>query len=397
MPSPPTLDVEALLRPIAGDSPAGESLRYAGVYDAIQEARRADDNLDRGEWVRDTKAADWQAVIGIATEALMNRSKDLQIAVWLVEALLKRHGFPGLRDGLRLLRELQERFWESLYPELEADDDIEFRAAPLEWLNAKLSPSVLQLPVTHSGSGETYSWLHWEESRGVDNLGRRDAEAMQAALADGKIVGEQFDKAVQSTPLTYYQTLFDDLNLIGETYRQLDQCIDAKFGREAPSLLDLKQAIVNCRTLVEDILKKRGALKPEPVTPTPDMADIPAAQERACQEEAGTMTHHVPSTPVGAPVAALTRSLEPQDRADALRRLTAVAEYFRRTEPHNPVAYLIQRAVRWGKMPLAEWLPYVIRDETVLDSVRETLGLNDARHDPQDAYASDDEADNAQT
>ena len=70
--------------------------------------------------------------------------------------------------------------------------------------------------------------------------------------------------------------------------------------------------------------------------------------------------------------------LMPQDRADAIRRLAAVAEYFRRTEPHSPIAYLVQRAVRWGEMPLEEWLRDVIHDENVLGQLRETLGLKDA-------------------
>ena len=45
-------------------------------------------------------------------------------------------------------------------------------------------------------------------------------------------------------------------------------------------------------------------------------------------------------------------SLAPQSRADALHGLAAVAQYFRHTEPHSPLAYLIERAIRWGEMPL---------------------------------------------
>ena len=66
-----------------------------------------------------SKSPTWPAVIEMATEALTTKSKDLQITVWLVEALVKQHGFAGLRDGLQLLRELQERFWPSLYPAVE--------------------------------------------------------------------------------------------------------------------------------------------------------------------------------------------------------------------------------------------------------------------------------------
>ena len=125
----------------------------------------------------------------------------MQITAWLVEALVKQHGFAGLRDGLRLLRELQERFWPSLYPEVE-DEDLEPRAAPLAWLNEKLPPSIREVPLTQSRDGQNYAWWRWEESRVVDNLGRRDQEALAAALADGKITGEQFDKAVEATSPT---------------------------------------------------------------------------------------------------------------------------------------------------------------------------------------------------
>ena len=81
---------------------------------------------------------------------------------------------------------------------------------------------------------------------------------------------------------------------------------------------------------------------------------------------------------ISLPAAPLVVSLELQSRADALRQLAAVADYFRRTEPHSPVSYLVQRAVRWGEMPLEAWLQNVIHDESVLDQLRETLGLKDS-------------------
>ena len=356
------LDIEALLMPIPGDNPAGESLRYAGPYDAIQEARRADDDLEQGEWRREIKAADWHAVLDLATAALATRSKDLQIAAWLTEALVKQHGFAGLFEGLTLLRELQERFWDGLYPEAE-DGDLEFRAAPLEWLNERLPSALKMIPITQPRGDEAYTFLHWEESRAVDNLGRQNQEAMAAALAEGKITGEQFDKAVATTSRAFYETLFEELSQSREAYAQLDQTLDEKFGGEAPSLLGLKRTIEDCWELIESLVKKKRP--PEPISVLPrdgsPSADgyAPARSDR--QSQAAFSTEALP--------------LEPLDRADALRRLAAVAAFFRRTEPHSPVAYLVQRAVRWGEMPLEEWLREVINSDDVLGHVRETLGL----------------------
>jgi type VI secretion system protein ImpA len=379
MPSSPIVDVEALLAPIAGENPAGRDVRYDGTHDAIKEARRVDDALAQGEWVREIKTADWAAVIEIATEALTTKSKDLQVACWLTEALGERYGFPGLRDGLHLIQQLQERFWDELHPQIE-EGDLETRAAPLVWLNEKLPLTVRQLPVTQGASGENYSWLHWKESREVDDLGRKDQEAMAAALADGKIPGEQFDKIVEATSLAYYKTLFEDLSQLFQECEELDRLVDEKFGRQAPTLLELKKAIEDCRVLVADIVKKKGGLEPQPTPSEPGpkaMRGFFSGLLRGREEPPPQGRQSAPERSIDddQPVVG---SLMPQDRADALRRLGAVAEYFRRTEPHSPVAYLVQRAVRWGEMPLEEWLRDVIHDESVLGQLRETLGLKDA-------------------
>jgi type VI secretion system protein ImpA len=65
-----------------------------------------------------------------------------------------------------------------------------------------------------------------------------------------------------------------------------------------------------------------------------------------------------------------------QSRQDALKRLGDIAEFFRKTEPHSPISYLLSRAQKWGSMPLELWLQDVIKDETVIFSLRQTLGFN---------------------
>ncbi|MBP1624759.1 MAG: ImpA domain protein, partial [Acidobacteria bacterium] len=89
-----------LLNPISGENPGGESVRYAPIYDRIKEARREDDDAPQGEWQRERKTADHALIIKLAGEALATKSKDLQLAVWLTESLLKTESFAGLRLGL---------------------------------------------------------------------------------------------------------------------------------------------------------------------------------------------------------------------------------------------------------------------------------------------------------
>lgn len=365
MPSPQTVEFEALLAPIAGENPAGESLRYEGTYDTIQEQIYEEDALEQGDWQRETKTADWRAALTTASAALTTKSKDLQLAAWLTMALVKRHGFAGLRDGCRLLRELAEQFWESLYPELE-DGDAEFRAGPLEALNGRLPLLIKQVPLTKSGEG-VYTWLHWEEARIVDNLARQNQEeALQAALADGKVSSEQLNKAVAATPRAYYETLLEDVQQSKDECEQLDRVSDEKFGRSAPSLVDIKKTIDECLDFVRSTVKKKRAQEG-----IKDEDEDQSTATNGLDEDAGFQGQEL--SPVG--VGSGSVPFDPVNRADAIRRLEAVAAFFRRTEPHSPVSYLVQRAARWGRMPLEEWLQEVIKSEDVLGQLRETLGI----------------------
>src|SRR5215469_9154110 len=130
---------DKLLDPISPDRPAGADLRWTPEWDRIKEARRSDDALDAGKWVKkDRKAADWRSVRELSSGALRERSKDLQIALWLTEADMRLYGFLGLHAGFHLVRELMVRYWDQgLYPSME--DGPEDRAGPFDWLNNKLA------------------------------------------------------------------------------------------------------------------------------------------------------------------------------------------------------------------------------------------------------------------
>jgi type VI secretion system protein ImpA len=151
-----------LLNPIAGDNPAGADLRYDPVYEKIKEARREDDDAPQGEWQHARKVADWPLVIKLAGDALATRSKDLQLAAWLGEAMLRREGFGAFRATLDVTRGLLDQYWENVYPEIE-DGDLEMRAAPLDWIGLKLDIPVKLAPLNRAG----HSNLQYDEARSI--------------------------------------------------------------------------------------------------------------------------------------------------------------------------------------------------------------------------------------
>ena len=140
-----TLDFDAVLAPIGERQAATTPVKYAGAHAAVRAARRLAAGASSG-------TAQWVQVIELAEHALQTECKDLQLAAWLTEALVKVHGFAGLRDGVRLLRELQERFWRTIHPQLD-DGGLAARAVLLEWLKSILPDEIGGIPLAGVTSG----------------------------------------------------------------------------------------------------------------------------------------------------------------------------------------------------------------------------------------------------
>lgn len=343
--SPDVIDIEGLLSPIAGDNPAGESVQYTPVYDHIKEARRAEDSLSQGDWQREVKVSDWDEVIRLSTDALTNQTKDLQICAWLAEALVRTHGFRGLRDSLILARELQARFWDQLYPEME-EGDLEARANAIALLDRQTAAAIREAPVTRSPA---YSFLQWEMVKG-DGAAASPEGAAPSPDGEPPVTLDSFQKARGSSRRAFYEELLVVVNECWSAFESVDRMMDEKFGRQTPGLGELKASLDKIRDWVDKTTKEKRLEEP-------DGSGAGIGEEGGGAGGSGAVAGAV------------------SGRQDALRRLADVAEYFRRTEPHSPVSYLVQRAIAWGQMPLEAWLGDVIKDGALLESLRETLGI----------------------
>jgi type VI secretion system protein ImpA len=339
-----------LLDPIPGDNPSGESLRYAAVYDRIKEARREEEEIDQGEWQTERKKADWPLVIKLCGEAIAKKSKDLQLAAWLTEALVRREGFSGLKEGLELIRGLLENYWETLYPELE-DGDSELRATPLEWVGSRLDSPLRKVPITRSG----YDWLKYKESRSVPS--ETDAEGNESktqaradAIADGKLTPEEFDQAVAETPRSVYEQWMEQLDGCLESTDSLNSLCEEKFGEYAPNFGGLRKTLEEVKQTVRILLAGKAAPAPEPAA-----EEMPSSWASEPEQESGSYYEEAAPAAAAAPARAPARprgplAPEPADQADAIERVVAVARWYRQNDSYSPVPYMLVRAVRWGEL-----------------------------------------------
>lgn len=346
---PATAEVlPSLLAPIAGDNPAGRDLRYDPRYDKIKEARREDADLPQGALSVERKLADWPQVVALATQLLERETKDLQLAAWLAEGLLRRQGLAGLTTGLDLLRGLIEQFWESVHPELE-DGDAELRVGPLEWLGAKLDLAVRQTAVTRDG----LTLLALTAARGVPTEPEAEASrdkraARDAALEDGKLAPEECDARIATTPKAFYRALAADVDAAVAALAALELTTDERFGADAPAYTKLRAALAEMQRFAAATFAKKLEAEPDPPAAADDLP-LDADAVGAYQPPPGWSGDAESGAPAAAAPGA-TVSAAPADRADAASRAAAAAHFLRQEDPAAPSAYLLLRGLRWGEL-----------------------------------------------
>jgi type VI secretion system protein ImpA len=349
MPSPPVLDLDELIVPIPGDSPAGGSVPFA-VREKLEEYRKEVDpnDFDAKDPMRpeSPQKADWVAVVRLARETLSDTSKDLLVAARLTEGLTKAHGFGGLRDGLRLMRRLVTEGWDRLNPVIESEDDLEVRAAPFYWLDeadrgARFPNTLRQVPMV-GGEGGRYGWLQWKQAQGGK---------------DG-IAPADIDKAIEATPREHCQAMVEDLT---ESWQEIDTLakeLNGKMGQYAPAFTGLRQAVGECRALAQQILQRKG----------PDLSHVG-------EEGDGEATEGGASGSADGGGSFLGRQVN--SRAQVYQQLAQTAALLQRLEPHSPIPYLINRAVELGALSFPELMRQLIRDSDVLALMNRELGIKE--------------------
>lgn len=345
-----------ILNPISDADPTGPDLSFSPEFDQIAELRRFDDpTLDQGEWVRDIKSADWPGVARLCSELLYTRTKDLRLAGWMTEALSHTRGFAGMAEGLNACADLSETFWDALHPQ--ADEDVpvdapgerfEQRVGNLTWLLTQ----VVELAHIHP--------LIVGKADGAA-FGRRIIEAVRSrkpsdADADQEPNEAQIAQALAQTPADGLLASLDGAQTALEALARLQAVVDAQLGLEGPNFSNARTALQDTQHMLKRFAKERGLLQ----TSTADVGT---------ETEAVSQTRDAPSA-----TAAFTGGA-PATRAQALAQLRQVAEYFRRTEPHSPVAYLADKAAKWGEVPLHQWLRSVLKDQASLAQIEELLGV----------------------
>ena len=315
------VDVDSLLQELAADAPCGPNLEYDPAFLELEQSALGKPEVQYGDTITPAVPPEWKLVKKQALE-LLQRARDLRVAMPLVRALLALHGVPGLADGLRLIERLIEERWDSVHPQLDPDDGND----PTLRINsiATLADSATVLRELREATFIVLPGL------GALSLRVLDQASGELAVPDG-----------QSAPTM--SSIEAALN---------DVAADA-LQQGAAALTQAHASVVNIEVALVRHVGSSQALNLDALTrQLRRMGDLLSSHlaapeaERALDEASAADGAGEPAR--AAAPAAISGDIN--SRADVLRMLDKILAYYQRHEPSSPVPMLLERAKRLAPM-----------------------------------------------
>ena len=325
------LDIDALLQDISPDAPCGANVEYEADYLELETLARGKPAVQfrPGEAVQEAEEPNWDDIEKRCID-LLRRSKHLRVILYLTVALMRRRGAGGLRDGLALLRGILERYWDTCYPQLDAEDNND----PTERLNVLVALSLPPEDQTFDFRNRFHQ-VPLCESRRVGRFGLR-----QILMARGELTplpGQEapaaatIDSAFEDADIEGLQEIFLALEGAAEHLKAIRALlVERLVADKAVSFEEFFKALDRARSEVGRQLERRGHATGVPV----------AATESSATDAVGT----------GGP----SLSGAVNTTQDVIAALDKICEYYGRQEPSSPIPLILKRARRLVGKSFAE-------------------------------------------
>lgn len=370
------LDVPSLIEPISEEAPTGENLREdaspLSIYYELKDVRAQARNNERKELengILERDDDEWKPILKKAPEVLATRTKDLEVAAWLIEAAVRSTGFRGLKEAFELTRELIDRYWGNIYPP-EDEDGVETKIAPIVGLNGYGTEGALIMPIkcVPITYGRDFGpFATWQYFKAYENEKITDPEKRDELSEDGLTLDKLRASAAQTSDADL-RKLKVDLDECIDEYKKLSDSIDRVCASNPQPTSNIRDALIECRDALVDLA---GDSLEDPV-------EEEIAEDVDSAESEGDSNNGASSA---GSVRVLNKKVD--GRKEALASLKEIADFFRKTEPHSPISYALEQAIRWSNMSLPQLMEELVSDHDTRDNFFRLTGIRTSEEQPE--------------
>lgn len=172
------INVESLTKPLEGENPCGENLRWDRAYLELERLAEGKEETQHSPG----EEPDWRQVRDVCVE-LLGRGRHLRLGTVLTLSAVRQEGYPGLRDGLAVIQAWLDTYWDQVWPVLDVEDNND----PTERIN---SLAAFATPMASFGDKMKMLDRVYDapicESRQLGNFSLRDLAIAAGTLEDAK-------------------------------------------------------------------------------------------------------------------------------------------------------------------------------------------------------------------
>jgi type VI secretion system protein ImpA len=321
-------DINSLLEPISVDAPCGIDLENSAIAE-LDRLAQGKPEQQIGSTVVPAEEPDWRLVQRDALQILA-RSKDLRAATQLARALLHTDSWAGFARGLAILAGIVERYWDGLYPLLDAEDDKD------PTMRVNILMSVADSTVLGAVRATTLV-----TSR---TLGRFSLRDIDGAAGEGTN-SETNGKGSVTTASIEAAAMDCELDVLQQA---------------ASSVRDCVSGLTNLETALASHVEAAKA---------PSFAKLAAIMHKADVFLGSMVTKRLPATGAVSGVVAgahggfsggLTGGIG--SREDVLRALEGISAYYAKNEPSSPIPIFMARCKRLVMMDFVDIVRELVPD-----------------------------------
>jgi len=330
-----------LFASLSVESPCGPDLEYDPAFVELEQclAGAYTERAVGPERVADE--LDWK-VLAHKAQALLTRTRDLRLVVILTKAWLHLDGLVGLARGLSVLQQLLALHWQSVHPQLGAQEDVDglMRVHALRELcdaqslliplrNAPLA-AARALPVVSLADVE-------RAARAAEGIQVQDA----AASIDPSLIEAVFEAC---DPTRLFQT-YD----AAVSAREAVSALERTFVANSLSLLSLHELSAQLQLVVNQLQLRVQARRLHAQTCCGTSQSQAQFARRGDEADGVILMPDIVSDAAPEPEFHSTLS-----RPAVLRSLDIACKYYEEHEPASPVSMLLRRAQRLADMSFVE-------------------------------------------
>lgn len=323
----PTIDIDALLLEVEPAAPCGPNLEYDPAFLALEQAVAGKPEVQYGNTITPAVPPEWKAVRLMATE-LLQRSRDLRVAMPLLHASLSLEGIAGLANAIKLIERLLDERWASVHPQLDPEDGMD----PTSRIN-----SLAQLTDSNSILKDLKETV-FVMLPGLGPLSLRTLEIangeLPPAAGEEKLATSSIEAALSDVDTARVLEAAAAMSSAFDSVAHIEATLVREVGAvQALNLDHFRRALKRGRDFLAADLAKRPDAQPEAEL-EPEGAAAAADGQPSATAAAGA----------AATAAAPAISGEITNRSDVLRVLDKLLKYYQQYEPSSPVPLFLGRA-----------------------------------------------------